>query len=66
MKWILFNDKNMTTINEEVIKGYMFLRAECILRLFTTYGGIDLIYDNLDDIISDYARIRGGHNNEKE
>ena len=64
MKWILFNDKNMTTINEEVIKGYMFLRGECLLRLFTTYGGIDLVYDSIEDIISDYSRIRGGHNNE--
>ena len=65
-KVLLLNDKNMSTMKEEVVKGYQLLRGECIIRLFTTYGAVDLQYDTLDDAIGDYARIRGGYKNGKE
>ena len=64
-KVLLLNDKNLSTMKEEVIKGYQLLREEVIIRLFTTYGAVDLQYDDLDSAVSDYAKIRGGYNNEK-
>lgn len=65
MEWLLFNDKNLSVMEEEQVKGYMMLREEVIIRLFTKYGCIDLSYDNTDEMISDYAKIRGAHNYEK-
>ena len=65
-KVLLLNDKNLSTMKEEVIKGYQLLRGEVIIRLFTTYGAVDLQYDDLDSAVKDYAKIRGGYINEKE
>lgn len=60
MKYYFFNDKNLSIMDKEQVKGFMLLREEVIIRLFTIYGCIDLSYDTLPIAVDDYQKISEG------
>ena len=65
MKYFVFNDKNMSIFDKEVIKGIQVLVEEKIIRLLTTYGALDLSYEKENFMYSDYNNFKGEMNHEQ-
>lgn len=66
MNYYFFNDKNLSIMDKGQIKGFMLLREEVIIRLFTIYGCVDLSYDSSDVMINDYDKIVRGLKHEED
>lgn len=63
--YFIFNDRNMSVFDKEIIKAIQVLVNEKIIRLLTTYGAVDLAYDKESFMYCDYNNIKEILNHEQ-
>ena len=63
--YFIFNDKNWSIFEIDIIKAIQILVDEKIMRLLTVYGAIDLAYDKESFMYQDYNDFKEIINHEQ-